>query len=86
MIAMPLDCGMVERAVLEEIIEQHPLRLTIAELTRRLAADPDDDAEAKVLNEAILNLRRSELVRYRDDDLIVEPTYAAIRAGALFRT
>jgi hypothetical protein len=68
---------LVEETMLIEIIEQHPLRLTIGELVLRIVADPDDSREVETATEAIRNLRRSVLVRYRDDDDLVEPTQAA---------
>lgn len=83
--ATPPKCDpeQVELAVLEEAIELHPQRLTVEELALRVAVDPDDDWEAKAVTAAIRDLRRSGLLRYRDDDRVVEPTHAALRAAAL---
>ena len=72
-----------ERAVLEEVIDLHPERLSIPELILRIAGDPDDAVKAEKIRQALRELRRSGLVRYRDDDEIVEPTHAAIRAFLL---
>jgi hypothetical protein len=36
------DPALVERAVLEEVIDLHPERLTVAELLLRIAGDPED--------------------------------------------
>ncbi len=72
-----------ERAVLEEVVELHPERLTIPELILRVAIDPDDAARAEMIRQAARELRRSGLIRYRDDDELVEPTHAAIRAFLL---
>lgn len=74
---------LVEETMLIEIIEQHPLRLTVGELVLRIVADPDDNREVETAKEAIRNLRRSGLARYRDDDELVEPTQAALHAHAL---
>jgi aryl-alcohol dehydrogenase-like predicted oxidoreductase len=75
---------LVEHAILVEVIEQHPSRLTIRELTLRIVSDPDDSTEVETATDAIRDLRRSGLVRYRNDDQLVEPTQAALRAHALF--
>ncbi len=69
--------------MLIEIIEQHPTRLTVDELVSRIVADRDDGREVETATEAIRNLRRSALVRYHDDDELVEPTQAALRSYAL---
>jgi hypothetical protein len=74
---------MVERTVLEEVIELHPERLTIPELILRIAIDPDDTAAIDTIRNAIRDLRRSGLLRYGNDEGIVEPTHAAIRAFSL---
>jgi hypothetical protein len=73
----------VEHVILTEIIEQHPARLTVDELSLRIVADPADSREVEVATDAIRNLRRSGLIRYRNDDLVVEPTHTALRAAAV---
>jgi hypothetical protein len=73
----------VGRAVLLAVIDLLPVRLTAAELCLRIAADPEDDREVERIRDAIRNLKRSGLLRYRNDDLVVEPTQAAVRAFAL---
>lgn len=78
------DHERVGEAILFEVIEQHPTRLTIEEIMLRIVADSDDTAEVQTASEATLDLRRSGLVRYRNDDRLVEPTQAALRAHALF--
>lgn len=74
---------LVARAVLEEVLRRHPERLTIAELSLWIVGDPEDDLEVETAIEAIHNLRASGLVRYRNDDRVVEATHAALRAAAL---
>lgn len=74
---------LVGQVILNEIIEQHPVRRTIGELSLRIVADPDDVREVETAIEAVRDLRRSGLVRYRDDDLLVEPTQPALRAFEL---
>jgi hypothetical protein len=73
----------VERAVLEEVIELLPVRLTVNELCLWIAANPEDDREVEATRHAIRDLKRSGLLRYRNDDLVVEPTQAAVQAFAL---
>jgi hypothetical protein len=73
----------LERTVLHEIVELHPERLTIPELILRIARDPGDEATAERVRIATRDLRQSGLARYRDDDEIVEPTHAALRAFVL---
>jgi hypothetical protein len=77
------DPALVERAVLEEVIDLHPERLTVAELLLRIAGDPEDGLETETIAHAIRDLRRSGLIRYRNRDQLVEPTHAALRAAAL---
>lgn len=77
------DSELVERAVLEEVIELYPQRLTTPELAMRIVADPDDRQELETVTHAVRELRRSGLLRYRNDDELVEPTHAAVRAHRL---
>jgi hypothetical protein len=74
---------LVERAVLEAAIELHPVRLTVTEWPLRIAADPEDDREVETVRYAIRDLRRAGLLRYRNDDQVVEPTHVAFHAFAL---
>jgi hypothetical protein len=75
---------LVERVLLDEAIELHPQRLTVSELCLRIVSDPEDGREVETAADALCNLRRSGLVRYRNDDRIVEPTHAALCAHVLF--
>jgi hypothetical protein len=73
----------LERTVLHEIVELHPERLTIRELVLRIARDPGDEAAEDRVRIAARELRQSGLARYRNDDEVVEPTHAALRAFVL---
>ncbi len=73
----------LERAVLEEVIELLPVRMTVDELCSWIAANPEDHREVDTIREAIRDLKRSGLLRYRNDDQVVEPTQAAVQAFAL---
>jgi hypothetical protein len=77
------NATLVARAILEEAIDLHPQRLTVDELSLRVVADPADGREVETASEAIRDLRRSGLLRYRNDDRVVEPTHAAFCARAL---
>jgi len=74
----------VGHALLSEVIEQHPARLTVDELVLRVVAAPEDGREVETATDAVRDLRRACLVRYRNDDELVEPTQAALLAHALF--
>lgn len=72
-----------EQAALNEIVELHPEHLTIPELILRIARDPEDEVTEEKIRHAVRELRRSGLARYRDEDEVVEPTHAALRAFEL---
>jgi hypothetical protein len=73
----------VERVVLEEVIELLPVRMTVSELCSWIAANSEDHREVETIREAIRDLKRSGLLRYRNDDQVVEPTQAVVQAFAL---
>ncbi len=77
------DPEIVARVILIEIIEQHPLRLTVDELALRIVRDPDDGDEFETATNAVRDLRRAGVVRYRNDDRLVGPTQAAMRTYEL---
>jgi hypothetical protein len=77
------DLAIVGQVILVEVVERHPARLTVDELALRIVSDPDDEREVETATEAVRDLRRACLVRYRNDDKLVEPTQAALRAHEL---
>lgn len=77
------DSRAVARAIIEEVLLRRPEQLTVAELRQKIVGDPDDEREVETALEAIRNLRESGLIRYRDDDQLVEPTHAVLRYVAL---
>lgn len=79
-----LDFESAECEVLEEIIELLPVRLTVAELCRKVTAGSQDKRRVETARHAIRDLRGWGLLRYRDDDQLVEPTPAAIHFSDLF--
>lgn len=76
--------ALVRQVILDEALELHPQRLTIRELSLRIVSDPKDSTEVEAATEAICDLRRSGLLRYRNDDQVVEPTHAAFSAAEIF--
>lgn len=74
----------LERTVLTEIVQLHPELLTIPELILRVASDPQDEPANENIRHAARELRRSGLVRYRNDNEVVEPTHAAHRTHELY--
>jgi hypothetical protein len=75
---------LAEREVLEEIIELLPVRLTVSELCQKITSGSQDKRRVERASNAIRGLRAWGLVRYRDDDQIVEPTPAAVHLSDLF--
>ena len=78
------NSALVEQVILEEAIELHPVHLSVAELSLRIVADPDDRREIEIATKAIRNLREVGLFSARSDGDCVEPTAAALRAFTLF--
>lgn len=74
----------LERTVLTETVQLHPEQLTIPELILRVARDPYAETTNEEIRKATRELRRSGLIRYRDDDEVVEATHTAYRAYELF--
>jgi hypothetical protein len=72
---------LVERAVLEVVIELHPAVITVAELSLRIASDPHDRREIDTLASAVRDLQGAGLLQEHDER--VEPTPATLRAAEL---
>lgn len=77
------DPEAVAQAIFIEAVEHRPLRLTVDELVMRVVSDPGDGEEVETATDALRDLRRSGLVRYRNDDRLVEVTQAGLRAHEL---
>ncbi len=71
-----------EHALLSEIIILHPDHLTSEELVVRMEESASETDRVAILD-TLQALRRSGLVRLNGE--VVEPTYAALRAAAIFR-
>ena len=71
----------VEAAVLRQLLELHPTRLTPAELVRELGGDRGGFAERDAVERAVRELRAVGLLHGAGD--FVEPTRAALRFSDL---
>lgn len=78
------DPESAECEVLEEIIELLPIRLTVSELCQKVTSGSQDKRRVERARNAIRDLRGWGLLRYRDDDQLVEPTPAAVHFSDLF--
>jgi predicted transcriptional regulator len=71
----------VESAVLFQLLDLHPARLTLEELKRELGADREGFAGRDALERAVRDLAAAGLL-YRETEF-VEPTRAAVRYNEL---
>ncbi|HXQ89194.1 MAG TPA: hypothetical protein VN733_06095 [Solirubrobacterales bacterium] len=71
----------VESAVMRQLLDLHPTRLTLAELVRELCGDRGDFAERDAVERAVRDLSAVGLLHRRED--FVEPTRAALRLSDL---
>jgi hypothetical protein len=70
----------VESAVLHQLLDLHPARLTLEELKRELGADRESFADRDALERAVRDLAAG--LWYRETEF-VEPTRAAVRFSQL---
>jgi len=71
----------LESAVLWQLLELHPTRLTLAELIRELGGDRGGFAERDAVERAVRDLGAVGLLHRSED--FVEPTRAALRFSDL---
>lgn len=71
----------VEAAVIAQLIDLHPTRLTLTELVRELAGERPAFAERDAIERAVRDLAAAGLVHRGDE--FVEPTRAALRLSRL---
>lgn len=75
-----------QRAVLENVIDLHPVQLTISELIREIALDPEDFATRDGIERGVFDLASIGLLHHgfikRKDSLVV-PARAALHIHAL---
>jgi hypothetical protein len=70
-----------ESAVLRQLLDLHPTRLTVSELTRELIVDRNGFAERDALERAIRDLAAVGLLHRSEE--FVAPTRAALRFSEL---
>jgi len=75
------DDATTEAAVLRQLLALHPVQLTLEELVREVADDPDEFAAADAVGRAVRELNAASLV-HRSGDLVL-PSRAALRSDEL---
>jgi len=71
----------VESAVLRQLLDLHPTRLTMAELTREVAGSRNSFAERDAVERAVRDLAATGLLHQGEE--FVAPTRAALRLSEL---
>jgi predicted transcriptional regulator len=71
----------VEATVLRQLLLLHPGQVTVGELIRDVAADPDEFADRDAIERAVRDLARSGLV-HRNGEFAI-PSRAALRFNEL---
>ncbi len=82
--ATDIEDRQAESAVLRGLLSLHPAQLTVEELVRDLAADPDDFAERDAIERAVRDLARAGLVNRNGEFAL--PSRAAVRFDQLLGT
>jgi predicted transcriptional regulator with HTH domain len=75
------DQAILQQAVLELLLEQHPAQLSISELSSELSSDPSSFAEQDAIENAVRELVGVGLVHRHGG--FVFPTRAAVAAAEL---
>lgn len=70
-----------ESVVLQRLLDLHPTRLTVSELTRELGGERIDFAERDALERAVRDLAAAGLLHQSEDFIL--PTRAALRFSEL---
>jgi len=76
------DVAIVESVLFEVVTELHPRHPTARELSLEIVSDASDSREVETVAQAIRGLREFGLFSDEDDE-IVKPTPAALRARKL---
>ncbi|HEY6730265.1 MAG TPA: hypothetical protein VI039_04485 [Solirubrobacterales bacterium] len=71
----------VESVVLRQLLELHPMRLTITELVRELGSNSGGFAERDAIERAVRDLAAAGLLHQGEE--FAEPTRAALRFSEL---
>ncbi len=70
-----------EAAVLGQLLDLHPVQVTLDELVREIAASPEDFAERDAVERAVQDLTAAGLL-HRNGDIVL-PSRAALRLNEL---
>ncbi|HEU5141773.1 MAG TPA: hypothetical protein VFU04_01315, partial [Solirubrobacterales bacterium] len=73
--------AVVEAAVLSQLLALHPVQVTVEELLREIADDPEDFEERDAIERAVRDLAGAGLVHRLEDFAI--PSRAALRFDEL---
>ncbi|HEX6687918.1 MAG TPA: hypothetical protein VF085_04550 [Solirubrobacterales bacterium] len=76
------DDAMIEAAVLRQLLDLHPIQLTLAELIREIVGESTDFAQTDAVKRAVRQLTAVGLVNCNGD--VVLPSRAALRFYELF--
>jgi len=82
--SLPFDReeGLTQHAVLDHILIEYPIHLTVSELVSELATDPDDFGQRDAVERAIQELTRVRLL-YRHGPFVL-PSRAALYVSQLW--
>lgn len=72
----------VESAVLQQLLDLHPIRLTLAELRRQMGGEGGEFAERDAVERAVRELTAAGLLHKGEGEFVV-PTRAALRLSEL---
>jgi hypothetical protein len=75
------DDTATEAVVLRQLLALHPVQVTLDELLREVAADPEDFSERDAVERAVRDLVAAGLLRRSGDALL--PSRAALRLDQL---
>lgn len=75
------DDAVIEAAVLRQVLDLHPVQVTLDELLRELGADPEDFAQRDAVERAVRDLAAAGLL-HRIEDFAL-PSRAALRFDQL---
>jgi hypothetical protein len=75
------DDATIEAAVLRQLLALHPIQLTLGELVREIAGDPDDFALKDAVERAVRELAAAGLA-HRSGEVVL-PSRAALRCAEL---
>ncbi|MGC1850823.1 MAG: hypothetical protein WA687_00110 [Solirubrobacterales bacterium] len=75
------DDTAIEAAVLRQLLALHPVQLTVDDLVREIAGEPDEFAPKDAVERAVRELSAAGLA-HRSGDVVI-PTRAALRLDEL---